>query len=180
MEEPLPIETIPCENCSSATLPGQAFCTSCGYPQNGTEDQKNRFRDSIRIKKVLVEESRKETKTARTIIFVFAAIYFGLGLFHGFVADEFPVMIAELFVCLLFLILGAWSNKNPFGAILTAFMVYLTFQFVDVFFDPTTLFKGIIFKVFIIAAFIKGIRSATEAQKYHRELEKMKAVRGDD
>lgn len=125
-------------------------------------------------------ETQKETRTAKTIIFVFAGLYFCLGLFHGFVADDFPTMIVELFICLLFLVLGAWSSKNPFGAILTAFFIYLTFQIVEVFIDPTSLFKGIIVKIFIIGAFVKGIRSAMEAQKYIKELEKMKAVRTDE
>lgn len=172
--------TIPCENCSGPTQAGQPFCPSCGFPQNGSEDQKNRFRDSVRIKKVLVAETQKETRTAKTIIFIFAGLYFCVALFHGFGNDDFPTMIVELFVCLLFLILGAWSNKNPFGAILTAFIIYLTFQIVEAFFDPTSLFKGIILKIFVIGAFVKGIRSAMEAQKYLKELEKMKAAPAND
>ena len=39
-----------------------------------------------------------------------------------------------------------------------------------------TIFSGIILKIFIITALVKGIRSAQEAQKYLSELEKLKAA----
>ena len=42
--------------------------------------------------------------------------------------------------------------------------------------EPTSLFSGIVIKIIIIVALVKGIRSAQEAQKYLGELEKLKAV----
>jgi hypothetical protein len=76
----------------------------------------------------------------------------------------------------IYLILAAWSNKNPFGAILTAFIIYITLIVINAFFDPATIIQGIIIKIFFIGALIKGTRSAKEAEGFKKELEKFKAV----
>jgi len=76
----------------------------------------------------------------------------------------------------VYLILAAWCNKNPFGAILTAFVLYISLMVLNAFLDPVTLFHGIIIKIFFIGAFIRGTRSAQEAQTLMTELEKLKAA----
>ena len=47
---------------------------------------------------------------------------------------------------------------------------------VNAFVEPTSLFSGIILKIIVVAALVKGIRSAQEAEKYLGELEKLKAA----
>jgi hypothetical protein len=125
-------------------------------------------------------EAEKEAKTAKTIILVLAGFVFLMGLYQGLANDDFATMIVNLCISLLYLILAAWSNKNPFGAILTAFIIYITLNIVNAFFEPTSLFQGIFMKIFFIGAFIKGIRSAKDAQGHLQELEKLGAVSEND
>jgi hypothetical protein len=107
---------------------------------------------------------------------VLAALFFVFGLFVGFAMDDFPSMIVSLVLCLIYLLLAAWCNQNPFGAILTAFIIYVTLIMVNMLVDPETLFQGIIIKIGIIAWLVKGIRSAHEAKGYLRELQNLRAV----
>jgi len=84
-------------------------------------------------------------------------------------------MISSICVALLFLILTAWADRNPFGAILTAFIVYLTLNVVGIIDNPALLFRGILPKIFCIAAFVGGIRSARQVAVQRAALEKLKA-----
>src|SRR6478609_8513589 len=164
MQEARPSDIVTCENCGSTNQNAQKFCSKCSFPINGTEEDKKKFKTKIRGHKFLMAEAEKEAKTAKTIILVLAGFVLLMGLYQGFVNDDFATMIVNLCISLLYLILAAWSNKNPFGAILTAFIIYITMNVINAFFEPSSLLQGLLVKIFFIGAFIKGIRSAKDAQ----------------
>jgi hypothetical protein len=176
MLEPAALETVSCENCNTPNSINQKFCSSCSFPIAGTDEEKTKFRLTVSSRKRLLEDAKDKMKSAKTIIYIIAGLVFVTGLYQGLANDDFVTMIVNLIICLIYLILAAWSTKNPFGAILTAFIIYLTLNVVNAFFDPVTLVQGIILKIFFIAAFVKGIRSANEAKGYLAELEKLKAA----
>ena len=125
-----------------------------------------------------MDEAEKELKKPKIIILVLAGIVLVTGLYQGFVKDDFATMIVNLCISLLYLILAAWCSKNPFGAILTALIVYITINVINAFVDPASLFQGIILKIIFIGALVKGIRSARDAQEHLAELHKMNASVG--
>jgi hypothetical protein len=179
--EPLPESIsssldVSCENCKTQNLPDKKFCSQCSFPFGGTEDEKRSFRLLVSSRKRFLSDANDKIKSAKYTIYILAGLFFVFGLIAGVVNDDIPTLVVNLFICLLYLIFAAWSTKNPFGAILTAFIVYATVQVANAFLDPATLASGFIIKIFIIAAFIKGIRSAQEAQGYLKELEKLKAA----
>ncbi len=92
------------------------------------------------------------------------------------ISNDLALLLVNLVISLVYLILAAWSKTNAFGAILTAFAIFITIQVANVFADPASIFSGIIIKVILIAAFVKGIRSAIDARNLLRDLEKLKAV----
>lgn len=173
-------DNITCENCGGVNVATQKFCSKCSFPINGSEEEKKQFRIKLSGHKFLREEAEKELKRPRNIILILAGIVLVTGLYQGFANDDFVTMIVNLFISLLYLILAAWVKKNPFGAILTALIVYITINVINAFVDPASLFQGIILKVIFIGAFINGIRSAKDAQEHLSELEKMKAPVGND
>jgi hypothetical protein len=180
LNQPLAEETTTCENCNNVNSSNLKFCSKCSFPIKGSDEEKNKFKIKISGHKFLMAEAEKEAKTAKTIILVLAGFVFLMGLYQGLANDDFATMIVNLCISLLYLILAAWSNKNPFGAILTAFIIYITLNIVNAFFEPTSLFQGIFMKIFFIGAFIKGIRSAKDAQGHLQELEKLGAVSEND
>lgn len=171
---------VTCENCGTVGETTKKFCSKCSFPTGGTEEEKTSFRLLVSSRKRFLEVANDKTKRAKIVIYILAGIFFVFGLVIGFLSDDFETMIVNLFLSVLFLVLAAWSNRNPFGAILTAFIIYLTIQVANVFIDPATLLQGIIIKIVVIAAFVKGIRSANEAQGYLKELEKLKAIPVDN
>lgn len=167
---------LSCENCNAINLPTQKFCTQCSFPVGGNDEEKTKFRLIVSSRKRLLKDVEEKIKSAKTIIYVLAGFALVMGLVFGLVNDDFPTMIMNLFLSVIYLILAAWSNKNPFGAILTAFIIYITLIVINAFFDPATIIQGIIIKIFFIGALIKGTRSAKEAEGFKKELEKLKAV----
>lgn len=168
--------TVTCENCKSISDATKKFCPQCSFPIGGTEDEKRSFRLTVSSRKRLLEDANDKIKSAKYIIIGLSCFILLQGLFQGFFGDDFATMIVNLCISLLYLILAAWCTKNPFGAILIAFIIYATLILINAFFDPATLFSGIILKVVFIVALVKGMQSAKEARGYLAELEKFKAV----
>ncbi|HEX7014654.1 MAG TPA: hypothetical protein VF191_04030 [Cyclobacteriaceae bacterium] len=165
-----------CEHCNAINGPLNKYCSQCSYPIRGSEEEKASFQLTVSSRRRFLDDAMGKIKSARKVIYGLAALFFIFGLYMGFGEDDFATMMVNLILCVIYLVLAAWCNQNPFGAILTAFIIYLTLIVVNMLIDPATLFHGIIIKLVIIAWLVKGIRSAHEAKGYLRELENLKAV----
>lgn len=64
-----------------------------------------------------------------------------------------------------FIALGFWTKKKPYTAIVCALVLYAVFIILNAVLDVTTLYKGIIFKIFVVVSLIKGLSDAREAQQ---------------
>ena len=71
-----------------------------------------------------------------------------------------------------FILLGLWTNKKPYYAIICALILYTIFIGINAVLDTSTLIKGIIFKIGIIVYLIKGINDAKEAQEMKDQIGK--------
>jgi hypothetical protein len=165
-----------CEHCNAINGPLNKYCSQCSFPVGGSDEEKANFRLIVSSRRRFLDDAMDKIKSARNAIYGLAALFFIFGLFMGFGMDDFATMIVNLILCVIYLVLAAWCNQNPFGAILTAFIIYMTIVLVNMVVDPATLFQGIIIKIVIIAWLAKGIRSAHEAKGYLKELENLKAV----
>jgi hypothetical protein len=178
MENPTPLYAIDhmvtCEHCKAQNASDKKFCTQCRYPMAGTDEEKSLFRSEIAKNQILLKDAEEKIQSAKNIIYLLAGFSLLMGLIFFFSQDDLASLVVYGFICLLYLGLAAWCSKNPFSAILTAFIVYLTIQVISAFVDPVTLANGIIWKIIFIGAFVKGIRSASEARTFMRELEKAK------
>jgi hypothetical protein len=177
---PEPVNYITCENCSTQNASDKKFCSQCSFPIGGSEEEQRSFRLLVSSRKRLLNDAQDKIKSAKTAIYFLAVIFFIVGLIAGIANDDVPTLVVNFFLCVLYLIFAAWCSRSPFGAILTAFIVYATLQVVNAFLDPTSIASGLIIKVFIVIALIKGIRSAQEGQGYLKDLERLNAVPVDN
>jgi hypothetical protein len=178
MEEISPLTSsyhiVSCEHCQAENAADKNFCTQCRYPIGGTDDEKRAFHLNIARNKKLLESTEEEIRSAKNIVYWLSGLSMLTGIILFFSQDDLASLVVYALICILYLGLAAWCSSNPFGAILTAFIVYLTLQLLYAIVDPVTIVGGIIWKIVFIGAFIKGIRSASEARNYMRELEKSK------
>lgn len=175
--EPFPmLPDVTCENCSTRNPGDKKFCSQCSFPIGGNEDEQRSFRLLVSSRKRLLSDAEDKIKRAKYAIYILAGVFFLFGGIAGLANDDMPTLVVNLSLSILYLIFAAWCTRNPFGAILTAFIVYVTILVANAFIDPVSIASGVILKIFVIAALINGIRSAQEGVGYLKELEKLNAM----
>ena len=117
----------------------------------------------------------KHIRQARNAIFVAAAV---LTLSLIILGVTVPAYYEYFWLdCLIwgafivgFIILGLWTKKKPYTAIVCALVLYGLFILLNAFVDVTTIYKGIILKIVIIVSLIKGLNDAREAQAIRDQM----------
>lgn len=71
-----------------------------------------------------------------------------------------------------FIVLGIWTKKKPYSAIVGALILYAVFIILNAAIDITTVYKGIILKIVIIVLLVKGVNDAREAQRMQDQIGK--------
>ena len=167
-----------CHYCKSTGLKEtDMFCPNCGFPQRGTQGQMKKFMWNIHNKKKLLEEHRKSVNGARNVLYFLAGLNLLIGVLVGVFQSDIPMLIGGVLAGSIYFALGLWSKKQPFIALLSGFFVYIVFIVIAAIDDPTTLFKGLIFKALFIGAFIYGYKGAKDAKNLEAELESIKKAR---
>jgi cell division protein FtsW (lipid II flippase) len=163
-----------CAHCHAPAISGKA-CASCGYPVGGTAEEQETFKRFADIRsQQLLQQAEKKIAWARKVIYFMAVVMFILGLLFLWQDDVLSAIIYSA-ACLVYLVMSVWATKNPFGAILICFLVFLILQILLAVDDPKLLLRGGLFKIIYVIAFINGLRAAIDAQKIMREIEQRNA-----
>jgi len=117
----------------------------------------------------------KHIRQARNAIFVAAGVLtLSLIILGATIPDYYEYFWLD---CLIwgafivgFIVLGIWTKKKPYTAIVCALVLYGIFIILNAVIDPTTIYKGIILKVVIIVSLVKGLNDAREAQQIHDQM----------
>jgi len=165
-----------CYYCKTKGLrESEKYCPNCAFPQGGTEAEMRAFVLNVKKKEELLESKKKAITKARVLLYVLAGLNLIIGLILGlFVSVNIPVLIACGIGAIIYLLLGAWSENQPFPAILSGFFVYLVFNIMSAFADPNTIYKGLILKILIITWFVYGFKGAIDSRKLERDLQSIK------
>lgn len=188
-EQPAPPgPTRMCPKCH-ANVPGdQAFCTNCGEPlQEGkTRREIPRSSSSSPLGSLVDEQHRKHIRGSRIAIMFVAVVTIIFSIIawinleneiarinrdptmvvlEDVVAQNRLIIGATFVIGLVFVGLFFWAKKNPFSACLTALIIYLTNIIVALGIDPSSLVRGIIVKIIIIAALANGVKSGLAFRK---------------
>ena len=168
-----------CYYCKSTGLKeSDMFCPNCGFPQRGGQDKMKSFIWNIKNKKTLLEEQKKAVNKARNILYILAGLNLLFGLILGvFTGLDIPVLIGCVLAAGIYFILGLWSRKQPFPAILSGLFVYIVIQVMGAIADPDTLYKGIPLKIVFISGFIYGYKGVKDSKKLETELESIKKAK---
>ena len=118
----------------------------------------------------------KHIRQARNAIFAGAIVIFInlLILIAGNNSNEYlwiDILLWSLFI-LGFTLLGLWTKKKPYSAIVGALILYAVFIGLNAVIDISSIFKGIIFKIIVIVFLIKGINDARQAQEMQKHFSK--------
>ncbi len=171
------MEAITCSNCKSDLRTEDVFCSECGYPERGTDIEKNNFERRIILKKRVVKDAEKKVDSVRIMLYILAGLNIVIGTYYVFLSgDEFLFIdgIAALITGIVFIGCAIWVNNQPLTGVMAAFIFWIVLQILAAIVDPASIFSGILLKIVIIGVFIKGINSAKDAVKYSEQLASMK------
>jgi hypothetical protein len=117
----------------------------------------------------------KHIRQARNAIFVAAGLLtLGLIILGATLPDYYEYFWIDCIIwgafIVAFILLGLWTKKKPYTAIVCALVLYALFIILNAIADPTTIYKGIILKIVIIVSLVKGLNDAREAQQMRDQL----------
>ncbi len=139
-------------------------------PQPGTANQGD-GNSTIFNDLITTDEHEKKFKNARIWLYVLAGFQFVIGIFEYVTVDESVAIYAagvDWFIAICFFLLAIWSKKKPATAFLTSLIFYCCIIAGLAVLDPTSILKGIIFKILIIIALYKAYTMAKEYEELKR------------
>ncbi|WP_296378014.1 hypothetical protein [Winogradskyella sp.] len=154
-----------CSICKTIVDAESIFCSSCGFPENGTDKDVAQFHAKNAMKKNQHMDADKKIKSARNTLYVMAGITIVFATIAFFVNQDSATLITSFILGVIYLLLGSWTSKKPLIAILLGLFLYLTTIIISAIVAPETIIKGIIFKIIIIAYLAKGVYSASSIKK---------------
>jgi len=162
--------TVVCDACYKQVNNDDAFCDSCGYPLKGSEREQNYFKAERSNKEIDLESANKKIETAGKTMYWIAGLTFLSGIIFYFMNKDSALLIVNIILTGIYLALGAWSKTKPVAAIISGLSLYALLFIINAVTNPLTIASGIIIKIIIIGYFIKGLKSAIEAEKLKKEL----------
>jgi len=165
-----------CSKCATILGENDKFCNSCGFPENGSEEEKKKYEYSIKLKKDVIEDANKRLKNVKWVLYIIIGINVLAGIYYLTDDATFFDGLGSLIAAAIFTGCLFWVNKQPLAGILAAFVFWIVLQLLTIVVDPTTIIQGIILKVIFIAVFVKGIASARDVKKFTAQLNEMKGI----
>ncbi|MHB8208238.1 hypothetical protein, partial [Mucilaginibacter sp.] len=136
----------------------------------GTQKEQDNFISVRNSKEIDLEDANKKIKTAGHSLYWIAGATVLSGFIFYFINKDVDLIIINLILGGIYGGLGAWSQKKPLAAIISGFALYVLVFVLNAITNPSSIATGIFLKILFIGYFIKGIKSAIEAEKIKKEL----------
>jgi len=158
VESPAPAPPAPahCGYCAKDLADASVkYCPYCGYPQNGTEEERGVFLREKGREQQRASIGEDHVKKARNALFWVA----GLNMIPYLILGQAVYIAVGLVISLIFVGLALWSKRQPYPAILTALALYVLLNVLAAIEDPLNIIRGIIVKVLVLSALFYALRS---------------------
>lgn len=110
----------------------------------------------------------KPVRKARNILFIIGGLQL-IGLITISNLPEPEMWISAgiiIFVAVLFAILGFWTKRKPYTAILTGLIVYGSLVLLSAIIEPASIVRGIVLKIVAIVLLVSALQNAKEVQNW--------------
>ena len=133
-------------------------------PSSSSVSQESVFSDVVDIRPY-----EKALKNARIWLYVIAGLQVIFGIVQYAITDDkelgLIVAVIEAGIGVLFFLFALWSYKKPATAFMTALITFVVIHVGAAIVEPTQIYKGIILKILVIVALVKGFNNAREVEK---------------
>ncbi|HEV7231416.1 MAG TPA: hypothetical protein VGO45_08820 [Bacteroidia bacterium] len=148
-----------------------AFCPNCGFPQRGTEEQQKKYVGDHMVQKIRLDEMGDAIIKARNMLFTISALTLIPYLIASIKTGEVVVFLIGIFVALLYAGLALWSRTQPFSAILTGMILYVSLWALYTIINPINFFSGILYKIMGLTALYYGYNAARNYDKMKKQVD---------
>lgn len=166
-----------CIKCHYVNPDEYNFCTNCGYPLKD-EAAHTLYHLRTKQRKELFKKSEHAVRSARTVLYILSGFFLvGIAFLFGELENRFLLAFAFITVSVMFLVLARWSLSKPFTALITAFIIVLTFSTISIlgeFINAFTTVQGvysIAVSMILIYFLLKGIQGAYKSDLIKEEME---------
>ncbi|MBC8069884.1 MAG: hypothetical protein IAG13_16215 [Deltaproteobacteria bacterium] len=144
---------IICPKCRTHNHGSASFCESCGKSLARLREADDA------IETMLLKEARKGVWALGIVaaLQVVSAIVYGPEIWVLW-------MIAGLFAAL-----ALWATRAPLVASAVGLGLFVVMHAVEAFADPTSIYKGILMKIIVVAVLIGAIKSALKHREFRLE-----------
>ena len=166
-----------CRHCNYVNETEFSFCTNCGYPLQ------NRLLEDIFYKRIrqrtnILFKAESSVTVARIVLYVIGSFLF-MGVFFLFAESsrKYIIVLLALMLSGLFFFLALWSRKNPFTALLTAFIILIAFSAINIFssliqsFTTLAGVTGMLLCLVLLFIMLKGVQAAYRINLINEELQ---------
>ena len=172
-----------CSYCKNPIKESDEFCPSCKFPLKGTEKEKSIFIGQQILKKDTIKKAIGARKFAKYIM-IFIGLWYVLYPMINLFSNNYTIGdLIQLFIGLIFIVLGLISNKTPQFSLLIAigllllnviFITIVVYKIKSPIFSEATDFIRYIFKEIIkIGLLIYALyktRQEIQIKKEHQNL----------
>ncbi|RZL47198.1 MAG: hypothetical protein EOP00_12665 [Pedobacter sp.] len=163
-----------CACCANTYAPVDAFCITCGYPLQGTSEQQENHIANRSVKEIDLIDLNKKVESACNSLYWIGGVMALSGIIGYFTLTEeddiFVFLVTNVILIGAFFAFAVWSKTKPVTALISGLALYIIIQLLNLIVDPTTIIRGIIFKIIIIGYLVKGIMAVLEVEKIKKEL----------
>lgn len=109
-------------------------------------------------------ETNKEINRGRYALFIVGILYVITGFVESFVIDGHDILygIIDWIVAAIFIGFGVLSYKKASLALILGLSFYVLIVILLALVDPTTLLKGVLWKILIVVSLVYGLRTSLE------------------
>jgi hypothetical protein len=166
-----------CRHCYSVNENEFSFCTNCGYPLLNKQ-LVEAFNKRIQQRTNLLSKAETSVMIARIVLYVMAS-FLSMGIFFIFAESsrKYFIVLLALLLSGLFFFLAFWSQKNPFTALLTAFIILIAFSAINIFgsivrsFTTIEGITGMLICLALLFVVLKGVQGAYRVNLIKEELQ---------
>lgn len=176
LQQQKPLAVV-CFHCAYINEIEFSFCINCGFPlQNKLLT--DAFNKRIQQRRNLLFKAENSVMISRMVLYIIAS-FLSIGVFFIFAESEgkYIIVLLALLLSGLFFSLAFWSRKNPFSALLAAFIILIAFSAINIFNSfaqsvPTlTGLTGMLICLALLFVILKGIHAAYRIILIKEELQ---------
>ena len=163
-----------CYHCKKPIQQPTEKCSYCGFPNGGTDVQKEIFYHQLESKKGSLKDLRNKIENARVTLWVIA----GLSCLYAIInylsrpnaEGAIIILIVHIVIGIVFLLLASYASEKPFTALILALVIYISFFLFDLIEGKGNGLMGLFLRGVVVAFLIKGAISARDAEALNKEI----------